>query len=475
MKKKILGFIGIVLILCIVGVIWCFPRLYFAAQFVNFTEYESESNDNITFNLSEFDKQIIYNIYSKKFFVGNVYVPLELPSDIGSWEEITIKQRKNDLLCQTDEGKRFLLHFNNNKVYFVDRENMEILYKWEGKDSAFFFWGMGLRNKFLLYENEKGLYNLYDFTAKTEKYTDIEINRIDAEYYQAEGVINEQKFYMYENEDGIYVEINGKKSVLDDSCHINIPEYNGTKARELRILFNETMINITKEGPKPNFVTYAEPFYRDAAYVAMVCEKTGNISQVSDWISNITEIYDLQRDISIEEPDNLGELLYMQSLLEEPNQELIDKIIEEAYSRRKDGMLTGIMDGEEHHNYTTGWLKFGMETLGMDSSDWRLDSELPDSYTSLLWFYNSPELEEYRKNTSYSQNSLWPYLEYGRANFYDFDLSTLYEKNNDSYMSYEPANSDAWRLISENLDYIRSSTPHAWASSEMFFYYLQFE
>lgn len=236
------------------------------------------------------------------------------------------------------------------------------------------------------------------------------------------------------------------------------------------------MVNITKEGPKPNFVTYKEPFYRDAAYVAMLCEETGNLEQIIPWIESISEIYDLQRGENIKEPDNLGELLYMQSLLPTPNWDFVDEIIEEAYRiRNNEGMLSGTMDGEEHPNYVTGWLKFGLESLGLDSSDWKLDSSIKDSYTDLLWFFEDPALNEWRKSHSYYFNSLWPYIDYARGNFYNVDLDVYYKKNNESYMSYEPANSSAWGLIDKGLSEVKSSTPHIWSAVEMYFYYLNKE
>lgn len=67
------------------------------------------------------------------------------------------------------------------------------------------------------------------------------------------------------------------------------------------------------------------------------------------------------------------------------------------------------------------------------------------------------------------------YLDYARANFYNYDLTKYYEKNKNSYMSYEPGNWGGWNDISTSLDYVKSSTPHAWAAAEMYFYYLQYE
>ena len=76
----------------------------------------------------------------------------------------------------------------------------------------------------------------------------------------------------------------------------------------------------------PNVIVYDKPWYRDAALACMVLKQTNNIDMISNWIENIDEIYDMQNS-NIKEPDNLGQLLYMMSCIENKNYELIDKIL----------------------------------------------------------------------------------------------------------------------------------------------------
>ena len=83
--KKVLNIticlIGIALLY--IGAVW--NEKFIEHQFLEFDQIVSESGDNITFNLPEFDNQIIFNIYANEFFVGNRYdclpVPLEVTRD----------------------------------------------------------------------------------------------------------------------------------------------------------------------------------------------------------------------------------------------------------------------------------------------------------------------------------------------------------------------------------------------------------
>ena len=104
---------------------------------------------------------------------------------------------------------------------------------------------------------------------------------------------------------------------------------NGYKHEKiLKQLFHEVMINITEDGPKSNFIAYDKVWYRDAAIIAMVLEKTNNVKQIEQWINSITEIYDMQN--GEKEADNLGQVLYLVSLVENKNEQLINKIKQEA-------------------------------------------------------------------------------------------------------------------------------------------------
>ena len=71
--KKVLNIticlIGIALLY--IGAVW--NEKFIEHQFLEFDQIVSESGDNITFNLPEFDNQIIFNIYANEFFVGNRY------------------------------------------------------------------------------------------------------------------------------------------------------------------------------------------------------------------------------------------------------------------------------------------------------------------------------------------------------------------------------------------------------------------
>ena len=86
----------------------------------------------------------------------------------------------------------------------------------------------------------------------------------------------------------------------------------------------------------------------------MVLENTNNTHLLEPWIKTITGIYDCQRSLinndhgcGIKEADNPGELLYMLGAIKNNRSDLINKIIEEVKKKAKNGLFTGIVDGEE--------------------------------------------------------------------------------------------------------------------------------
>lgn len=299
-------------------------------------------------------------------------------------------------------------------------------------ESVYYIFGMGLRDKYILSGQENNCtLALWKQDGEAEAvYTDLVIRTEDIDFanYTVEGTLQGSSFSLYENEEGIFFSQNGEITALSEGVHINIPTFEGYSNRlDMRRIFNELMVNILPEGPTPNFYGYGSAWYRDAAIVAMALEKTGNLSQIEEWLKSIDTMYDNRRDPELDETDNLGQVLYLQSLLPEGerNRELIEDIIAEAAriaaeTESKD-YIVGITDGQEHPVYQTRWLKFGLESLGLmeESAKYTIPDEY-DSYAALCWFDGFGDIGSDIGELVWAENNdvYYPYLRVAKLHFY---------------------------------------------------------
>lgn len=469
-KRNKKNWINVTFIVCFT-LISCYSAGVVITRIESGNTMKTESSDNVTYNLEQFNKQIIY--FDNNIFVGNKAVLL--------YEGFTgnIIQKGNVLYCNGDENmpESFKIIAKKNCIYKEDINGQSVLF--DGNISRLpteYYFGMGLRNKFILYKKNTGLYELKDYYTDEVILKNIEINSIDTLYYIAKGKCGSDNIQIKENENGIYLYRNNKKIILDESMKINIPDFSKYKYEDkLRILFYEVMINMTENGPKPNFIVYKNSFYRDAALAAMVCNKTGNMQVLTKWIEGMNSVYDHAR-VSVNEPDNLGQVLFLQSLVKNKNKKLINDVIIEA-ERITDsrGVLNGITDGDNHPIYATGWLKFGLESLGMDSSKWKLPLDVEDSYADLLWFYNSEWMKKYKQSHQYHCDTAWQYLDYARAHFFNYPIEKRDKKNNEFPLSYEVgSNADYFKYFDEDIYKLHLATPHIWGAQKCIYIILNY-
>ena len=355
----------------------------------------------------------------------------------------------------------FKLYVKDDKLILnVNEKEIEI------KEEPFFILGMGLREKYLFVKEEsKEKYKLVRYSDEQEIINNLILENIDYENYVIYAKDeNKNKITIYENENGIYIHKENEEKVLDDSIKINIPTFDNYKhKKQLKILFNEVMINITKDGPKPNFIAYKNSWYRDSAIIAMVLKKTDNVNQIEDWISKINSIYDMQN--GCKEPDNLGQVLFLVSLIDNKNEKLVNDILEEAQdTKTEDGYINGITDGTYHPVYQTKWLIYGLKSLGLNYEEWKIPN-IYDDYESLLWF------EKAEQNKSIENSDRWPYLFFARLHYAGIPIS--FEENTYPISSeYCPskANFKEMSMINESFTKSELIVPHAWSAAEMFLY-----
>lgn len=268
---------------------------------------------------------------------------------------------------------------------------------------SFYLFGMGWRRKMIFFNN-----CLFDLFSKELLYCfQGEPGKIIPEEYKV--IFSEGE--IYEDETGVYLREGEQLSLLSEG-YLNIPEFrNYPNQKALKILFHEITINIVDGKPVPNLIVYEKPWYRDAAMMCMVLEHTGNLHLVYEWIQNLDEVYD-RNNAGNCEPDNLGQVLYMISLVSDRNHPLVSKIMKEIHKWEKDGYIQGLTDGNKHPVYQTKWLKFGLKKLGLQ--DIYQIPEKEDDYGNLFWM----DFVEKSVEKEYSwEISDYPYLEIAKMHY----------------------------------------------------------
>ena len=274
---------------------------------------------------------------------------------------------------------------------------------------------------------------------------------------------------VWEDENGLYLRQNGQ-TVMLISEHVSLPDFEPSPhASLMRTLHHDLLVSVVDGKPLPNPLVYRKPWYRDSAMMAMAFERTGNVEQIRSWILSLDDPYD-RNNKGVEEPDNLGQALYLISLVSGKEHPLVNKILQEAEHRTENGSLTGLSDYAPHPVYQTKWLKFGLSRLGMDHSRWTVP-EIEDDYAELFWM-DGGKPDAQAKPVSYKEE-LYPYLNVAKAHFRHAPLEEL--PDGTSYpVSWEKEASEA--EYERNLPYLplyareRMSAPHTWHAAELLLY-----
>jgi hypothetical protein len=332
-------------------------------------------------------------------------------------------------------------------------------------EMPFYLFGMGARRKMIFCNH-----CLFDIFSGKLLYRFRETGfRIIPEEYR----VKMQDGEIFENETGVYLRQNDRTISVTEG-YLRIPEFPGNPNRNaLRILFHEITVNIVEGKPVPNLFVYKKPWYRDAAMMCMVLQRTENLHLVYDWILSLDEAYD-RNNAGNCEPDNLGQALYMISLVSDKNHPLVKKILKEAGKWRKGIYIEGLTDGGRHPVYQTKWLKYGLKKLGIPES-----YEIPetaDDYGELFWM---EEKENRSKHPAESvieskgdcwKNSDYPYLEAARAHL----------KNEAPFVTERWEYPLTWERNASEADYSKNlpffpqmaagkiCAPHTWHAAELY-------
>ena len=332
-------------------------------------------------------------------------------------------------------------------------------------NSKIFFFGMGSRNKyiykngFLLSLPRGEIVRSWSIRSETIIPPSYEVNLITS---SGEDVIR------FEDEKGIWLVENGNKQLLSGGGEINLPTFEGKSFNLiLRVLHQEILLNIIDGKPLPNFLVYSDPWYRDGAMTCMVLNLTDNLSIVKSWIKNLNEPFD-KNNAGIEEADNLGEVLYMISLVSDSSQGVVGKVLKIVSKNEEQSYINGLTDFDYHPVYQTAWLKFGLKSLGL--SDPFYIPNIPDTYSRLIWWYKGEDGIFFNEQTL---RSAFPYLNWATAHTND-DISIGLTGSIDYPLSWESNSSEAdysmMKVVSSSYYNYGISAPHSWAASEMFLY-----
>ena len=331
----------------------------------------------------------------------------------------------------------------------------------------FYLFGMGNRDKFLYRDGR--LFNA--ITGKAVRRWEV-VNEtiLPCEYTVRLKTSDDKEIIMREDEKAVRIKEDAKWLSLTEGA-INLPKFEGhPQAKILRILLHEILVSIVDTKPVPNFMVYSKPWYRDAAMVAMCLEKTGNLHLIKPWILKLDEPFD-RNNAGNREPDNLGQVLYLISMVSDSSHPLVEKVLRTIPEFQEGKHINGSTDFSRHPVYQTKWLKYGLGSLGLKDP-----YEIPkvfDSYSVLFWMdYKT----EHVKGKGFSKNGIknYPYLGWAEAHFHGrptpMPVEQQYPMTWEAHASQ--ANYAGMKLVSEEYTNRKICAPHSWHAAEMFLYLL---
>ena len=343
-------------------------------------------------------------------------------------------------------------------------------------DLKFFLFGMGDRLK-LIYRDGRLINAL---TGNIEEQWNVkQAVIVPSEYLVAleltsASVGQPQTVQIREDENGVWILQPGKRPKLIPGTRsaLKLPRFTqNVHGPVLRVLHQEVLINVINGRPVPNFLVYAKPWYRDAALMAMVMRETGNLRLIRDWILAIRDPFD-RNNHGIAEADNLGQVLFLASLVSDKTHPVVQMTLDSVKRFRKENYIIGKTDYAEHPVFQTKWLKYGLKSLGLP--DPYVIPEQYDSYSSLFWWDYKKE-HVVGKLFVEKDSDNYPYLVWAEDHFYS--RAGAVEKrgilgNLDYPLSWEQNASDAhypgMTVLDKGMVKQKLAFPHTWHAAEMF-------
>ena len=337
--------------------------------------------------------------------------------------------------------------------------------------AKFFLFGLGLRTKWLYQTG--ALMNAHSGEVWRRWNVGDEVI-LPADYSVILRTSQGQEIRIFEDETGVFVVESGQRERLPGTAaQVRLPGFQEFKyPAVMRVLHQELLVNVTTNGPVPNFFVYSKPWYRDGAMMALAFRETGNLDCIRAWILGLREPFD-KNNKGETEADNLGQALFLISLVANTNHPLVAKVLAEVpkFEQQRDGMkfIKGRSDFAEHPVYQTKWLKLGLRALGLP--DPYTNPKQKDGYSALFWMDYK---DAYVPGDSNDRGN-YPYLGWACDHFHGERKSPI--SNRDYPLTWESKASEAnyagTRLISEAYVKQKVSAPHTWHAAEAFLYLLE--
>jgi hypothetical protein len=200
--------------------------------------------------------------------------------------------------------------------------------------------------------------------------------------------------------------------------------------------------------------------------MAMVLKQTSNLHLIKDWILSIRDPFD-RNNHGISEADNLGQVLYLVSLVSDTSHPVVQTVLDSSKLFTKENYLEGKTDDALHPVFQTKWLKYGLKSLGLP--DHYTIPAVYDSYSSLFWWdYKDQHVSGSRFDEGNSHN--YPYLVWAEDHFYGEKRGIV--TSQEYPLSWEAHASDAnyaaLKVLDQGLVSQKLSPAHTWHASEMF-------
>lgn len=334
-------------------------------------------------------------------------------------------------------------------------------------DVKFFLFGMGARTK-LLYRD--GILIDAKSGRELQRWKVRKAIIMPPDYAVSLETEDGASITLREDSEAVWLEQGRQRTALEGTkSSVKLPDFAGKKfPRVLRVLHQELLVNIIEAGPVPNFFVYEKPWYRDGAMVALALKETGNLDLLKPWIHGLREPFD-RNNKGETEADNLGQALFLISLVADKNHPLVAKVLAEVPRFEKTNAtgkyILGRSDFSDHPVYQTKWLKYGLRALGLP--DPYVIPKVADSYGALFWM-------DYRDHHVAGNDSddrgRYPYLGWACDHFHGRKKSPL--SNRDYPLTWEEhaseARYDGLKIISPALVKKRLSPPHTWHAAEAF-------
>jgi hypothetical protein len=336
-------------------------------------------------------------------------------------------------------------------------------------DVHFYLFGMGQRTKFI-YRDGRLLDARSGKAIREWKLKNDMI--VPPDYLVSLEKADGAEVTIVEDEQAVWIEEGGQRVAMEGTqSAVRLPRFDGHRyARVLRVLHQELLVNITSAGPVPNFFVYPKPWYRDGAMMAMAFHETGNLDLIRGWILGLREPFD-RNNGGVTEPDNLGQALYLISLVSDKNHPLVAQVLAELprFEREeaRGKYILGKSDFAEHPVYQTKWLKFGLRALALPDN--YTVPLVPDGYSALFWM---DYREAHVAGKDSDDRTAYPYLGWACDHFHGVKKSPI--SNRDYPLTWEQNASQAAYSGLAVLDPIyvekRLSAPHTWHAAEVFLY-----